>query len=447
MLWMLWMCNQKTTNGQSVNDIQHTGPKLQKSMPTQIIKMRMFEFVTTGDISKMFWQIHMNQEDQAYQHTYVILEKKGKLVEKVMPMMIFGLNSSPFLALATMLQLAKDVEEEFPEAAKLLKHSFYVDDLLQSFPTKEQATEAFRQLKLALKKGGFQIRKCASNCKEVLRFIDPEDHLTSVVKEIDCSEKEISDVNVLGIKWNRVDDYLHYTIRPTPLTGAITWRSALSFIAQIFDSPGFLLPVIMTLRIIIQEICMKVQSKAGENETDKQQRKRIWDTPVDEETSKKFTDCTKDMKVLEQIKIPRWIKCTDPQTGDDQLIVFFDASMKAYGFVVYWRHVPFDTNYDVSVTLLGAGGRVASLAQKRKEKYNSDEITLPKNELNSADEAAKYVKKLKTEIYIPNHVEIWGFGDSTVVNAWFNTPINKLTVYVANRVRRVLESFEVTKLF
>lgn len=248
-LRMLMMCNQKTSNGLSVNDIQHTGPKLQKAMNMQIMNLRMFEFAITGDLSKMFWRILVDERDAAFQHTFVIFDESATLVEMMMPMMIFGNNSSPFLALATLNQLAKDVENRLPIAAKLLQTSFYVDDLMKSFRSKEEATKAFRQLKEALAFGNFKIQKCASNNDNTLLHIDNEDRLEAKIKEIECSDKEPDEVNVLGIKWNKQEDVLYYKVLPSTIDGPLTWRLALSFIA------------VHLFRIMIEDICEKVQKK------------------------------------------------------------------------------------------------------------------------------------------------------------------------------------------
>ena len=95
----------------------------------------------------------------------------------------------------------------------------------------------------------------------------------------------------------------------------------------------------------------------------------------------------------------------------------------------------------ISVSILGAGGRVAPLSQKRKEEYSNDDITLPKNELNSAWEAAKFVKKLKNEFELPKNIKILGWGDSTIALAWMLTEPEKLKTYQKNRVIPIQEIF------
>lgn len=48
---LLFNCDQKTSNGRSVNDFQHCGRKLQNDLPNCITKFRYKKIAITGDIS------------------------------------------------------------------------------------------------------------------------------------------------------------------------------------------------------------------------------------------------------------------------------------------------------------------------------------------------------------------------------------------------------------
>ncbi|XP_058982804.1 uncharacterized protein LOC131804242 isoform X2 [Musca domestica] len=60
--------SSKTSNGKSLNDIMHTGPKLQKDIFDIITKWRTWRFVISADVEKMFRQINIDKEDQEYQY-------------------------------------------------------------------------------------------------------------------------------------------------------------------------------------------------------------------------------------------------------------------------------------------------------------------------------------------------------------------------------------------
>lgn len=57
----------KTTSGQSLNDIQLTGEKLQDDLPIIIIKFRMCKIAMTTDITKMYRQVLISDRYVNYQ--------------------------------------------------------------------------------------------------------------------------------------------------------------------------------------------------------------------------------------------------------------------------------------------------------------------------------------------------------------------------------------------
>lgn len=61
--------SSKTSNGKSLNDIMHTGPKLQKDIFDIITKWRTSRFVISADVEKMFRQINIDKEDQENRKT------------------------------------------------------------------------------------------------------------------------------------------------------------------------------------------------------------------------------------------------------------------------------------------------------------------------------------------------------------------------------------------
>ncbi|XP_061401528.1 uncharacterized protein LOC133337308 [Musca vetustissima] len=67
--------SSKTSNGRPLNDILHTGPKLQKDIFDIITKWRLWKFVISADVEKMFRQIRVEEEDQDYQY---VLWRDGK---------------------------------------------------------------------------------------------------------------------------------------------------------------------------------------------------------------------------------------------------------------------------------------------------------------------------------------------------------------------------------
>jgi hypothetical protein len=80
---------------------------------------------------------------------------------------------------------------EYPEAAERVDNSMYVDDVLDSCESVEDATRLRRQLSKLLAKSGFKLRKWASSDPAVIEDVPAEDRLPSM---------QIQEDNLLNIK-------------------------------------------------------------------------------------------------------------------------------------------------------------------------------------------------------------------------------------------------------
>lgn len=56
----------KTSNGKALNDILHVGPKLQKYIFDIITKWRLWKFVVSAEVEKIFRQIKVAEQTQDY---------------------------------------------------------------------------------------------------------------------------------------------------------------------------------------------------------------------------------------------------------------------------------------------------------------------------------------------------------------------------------------------
>lgn len=105
-------------NGKSVNDVQLPGPNLQEKLADIIMRFRLHRYVISADIKKMFLQIWMCRADLPFQKIFWRFGKNAEPHEFVLTTVIFGMKSSPFLALQTMLKLADIYQSEYPLAAQ-----------------------------------------------------------------------------------------------------------------------------------------------------------------------------------------------------------------------------------------------------------------------------------------------------------------------------------------
>ena len=136
---------------------------------------------------------------------------------------VFGVNASPSLLKATLQNHIKHYNTDTDFAEKL-SESFYVDDLVAGEANEKDASEFYQNSKECLWKGGFHLRKWASNSTELLDRIQndrvkcetnkaPE---SGVVENTDTYAKttvgnlkelqETDEDKILGLPWNSKTD-------------------------------------------------------------------------------------------------------------------------------------------------------------------------------------------------------------------------------------------------
>ncbi|UYV79060.1 hypothetical protein LAZ67_17000972 [Cordylochernes scorpioides] len=128
----------KTSNNYSLNEFLHTGPKLQHDIFNILVKFRTNPIAFTGDIEKMYRQIKVNSSDLDFQRIFWRNSPLESLLDYRLLTVTYGMSCAPYLAIRTLMQLATDKELLFPEASKIIKTDFYVDDLLSGATTIEE---------------------------------------------------------------------------------------------------------------------------------------------------------------------------------------------------------------------------------------------------------------------------------------------------------------------
>ncbi|XP_031331853.1 uncharacterized protein LOC116162378 [Photinus pyralis] len=244
-----------------------------------------------------------------------------------------------------------------------------------------------------LNAGGFTLRKWAGNDPDLWK----EDQQVPEPLEIREDEARTS----LGMRWFPQQDVFRFRVEVRDKS--LTKRSIMSDIAKIFDPLGLVSPVTITAKLLIQELWMKSVT---------------WDQEVPEDIAEKWTNFRKEVVLLQELKIPRWIQHTDEEL---QLHGFCDAAEKAYGAAVYTR------SKDGEVTLLTSKTKVAPIKTK---------ITILKLELCAAVLLARLLEKAATALEIPN-ITIYAWSDSTIALAWIKGDPNRWKSFVANRVTEI----------
>ncbi|XP_049316695.1 uncharacterized protein LOC125779394 [Bactrocera dorsalis] len=239
-----------TSNHKSLNDVSHIGPTLQKDLVILITNWRLFQFVFNADIQKMYRQILVDPNHTRFQRILFRNSPEDTIEYFELQTVTFGINCAPYLAIRTLTKLADDVEETHPLAAKILRQEMYVDDVLAGTHDLTTAKSARDELISALKTPGYALRKWTSNDPHILKGL-PQDHLLET-ETLNLSEPE--NTKTLGIRWNSKKDSFFFLVNPMEKKPAYTKREVLSAIAKLFDPAGWLSPIIITAKIIMQQI-------------------------------------------------------------------------------------------------------------------------------------------------------------------------------------------------
>lgn len=392
----------KTSTGISLNECQHTGAKLQDDLADILIRFRTHRIGITADIKAMYCQVEMAEEDQKYQKILWRYDTKEPVKVYQLTRVAFGQTAAPFLAIRAMQQCADDHSTKYPRGAPKVKSSFYVDDLLHGADTPKEAIIEADEIDKTLESGKFPLTKWCSNSNEV------NQHKSGSAVEIDIKDPEMK--TVLGLKWQAALDLLTYKLISTHTHNCWTKRSILSEIGKLYDPNGFITPIIIIAKILIQDI--------WKTKTD-------WDDKVDPHIERKWLNFRMEIHAINQIRLPRWLG-TSPRTHSE-LHGFADASKDAYACCVYVRTI--QPNNQIIVRLIQSKTKVAPLKSQ----------TIPRLELCGAYILAKLLTKILQFINIPIS-QSYCWTDSEVVLQWLRKEPASLKTFVQNRVAYIQEN-------
>ncbi len=249
-LRVVFDCSAKTI-GISLNDHLLQGPDLTNSLVGVLTRFREEPVAFMADIECMFYQVCV----PVHQRNYLRFlwwpdgDLSKELKEYRMKVHLFGATSSPSVANYALKATATSDDALVNET---IKGNFYVDDCLKSVKTPAVAKSLITNLQKTCESGGFHLAKFVSNYQGVMNGIPSKDIAKAVlVCDLNCDPLPME--RALGIQWNVASDEFGFSIqvKDRPLTR----RGILSIVSAIYDPLGFLAPVILPAKQILQELC------------------------------------------------------------------------------------------------------------------------------------------------------------------------------------------------
>lgn len=396
-------------SGTCLNDELLQGPDLVTGLLAVLIRFRQSPIALTSDIEAMFNQVRVSIEDTDAMRFLWWKDMDMTAPPSVykMTVQLFGARSSPTCCTYALKKTATDNSCHYQSSTlKTIERNIYVDDLLKSVETKEEATALVAETTSLLAKGGFRLTKWTSNCPEVLSTLESEEMSSTAIS---LGEGNDSTDRALGVSWRLASDTLCFKLKNQ--TRPMTRRGVLSLVAGLYDPIGLVAPVTLAPKRLMQSLC---------------KQKLSWDEDITDEDATTWSTWCAELPALELLRVPRCYRPTGFITDRAELHAFSDASTIGYGACVYLRQT--DATGISTVQLVIGKSRLAPIK----------EVTVPRLELAAAVVATTLAHVAATELEI--HIDhTWYWTDSTVVLAYINNTTTRYKTFVANRLATIHE--------
>ncbi|XP_061716620.1 uncharacterized protein LOC133524551 [Cydia pomonella] len=356
----------------SLMPAKNAAPKISSNNAEIPFHYREHEAASMANVHQLYRQITVAPHYRDYRRILWRANPDEPLQEYVFNTVPYGVSSAPFLACRTIQQLANNDGHKYPKAKTVLTSDIYVDDVVTGSSSLDDARDIKSQVIALFKLGSFELRKWVSNRPELLRDMPSEMCLPDAIA---FTEAEVTTVKVLGLKWEPASDSFVCNVQPS--NQPCTKQTILSEVARIFDPLGFLSPLTIQAKALIQRLWILGSS---------------WDETLPPEIVSQWNSFFHQLPQSRDLNIPRKFAIEGIQSY--QLHGFCDSSEIAYGAVVY-----------LSITEPDGSIRVHFVCR---------------------------IHMLRLPVR-----EAYFWCDSTVTLAWLRAPSSRWVTFVANRVSHV----------
>ena len=373
--------------GMSLNSCLAKGPdSFANSSIGILLRWRENHAVLVGDIRKMFHSVRLKLlEQHCHRFLWRNLEQDKEPETYVITKVNMGDRPASAIATEAMFLTADRFEETFPQAAEFIHRSAYVDDLIGSTDSLEQAKELAQAVTTLLQQGGFTLKGWKFSGKQ---------------------ETREEPTAVLGVKWDPEEDCIQFQailnfspkkhgahtqpnlVASDPLPDVLTRRNVLKQVMSIYDPLGLLSPFTLKAKILLRKTW---EIKLG------------WDDCLPPELHQ---DWCKFFAELFQVNDLRIQRCLKPKNaaGLPWLIILSDGSTQAYGCAAYARWECNDGT--IKMRLIMAKSRIAPLSI----------VSIPRMELNGAVLSKRCRCVIEKEMQIKFSRVLHLVDSSTVLN-------------------------------
>ena len=485
-----------------LNKYLFNGPDYFNRLVSVLFKFRQKRFTLTGDIQDFFYQVECDPLDRpALRCMWWNDENMSETVIYEALVHIFGATSSPTVAHFVLRHHAKIIKDKYPpNVAWAILNLMYVDDMLASTDTREEARELKENLTKALAEGGFKILKWRSNIPDLSEEADSVttsfsapsqepancdvnpsggaligDDVTQKSEGITLNPVEVRRLNGQGAQ-NSPPGQPTLTLPidgdeemdPNDLVSTLSndWEVAQAK-ELLNETPDKILGVGYDYET--DEIAVRVKDKHFKNVSTKREvlswissvydplgivapyilKGRhffqlinetgiSWNDPVPEHILTPFNQWKDKVIHLRQLRIPRWTNPLGLENSKTELVTFCDAGCWGYGHCSYIRRSLQGGGDQISVSLLIGKAHVVPLSMMRNPTENAipHGDSIPRLELNAARGAAEYRDMILRESG-ETFDDVYMFSDSLTVLNWLNNFEKRFKTYENFRIKSI----------
>lgn len=395
--------------GTSLNDQLLQGPDYINNLAGVLMRFRQEEVALIADIEQMFHQVRVPPEDRnALRFLWWSGSLNDEPEEYQMQVHIFGATSSPCCSNKALRRTADDNEEKYgKQVAKTVRRNFYVDDLLKSTRTVDEAATLAVKLTSMLKEGGFRLTKFLSNRRDVLSTL-PSQERANPTLSLELDRLPIN--RTLGLHWDAERDV--FCFKTVSTNKPATKRGILSTISTLFDPLGLLSPYVLPIKVLIQDLW---KEKVG------------WDDEIQDHHLKVWQQWTRSLPLIEDVQIPRCYRNLNMMNNlTVQLHMFSDASEYAYSASAYLRLSDHGELTQCSFVF----GKCRNAPLKRP--------TIPRLELMASLMAVRISNLIRAELDLSiDRVVFW--TDSLTVLQYIKNETRRFHRFVSTRLEEIHE--------
>nr|CAD2179998.1 unnamed protein product [Meloidogyne enterolobii] len=396
----------------SLNECLYKGPLLLKNLTGVLLRLRLATTLVTLDIEKAFLQIEIAEQDRdSTRFLWSSDPANPKLDDNPIvyrfTRVLFGLSCSPFLLSATVKHHVEKYKDS--KVAQAILENIYVDNIVIDVPIGMTPRAVVDEACDIFKDAQMNLREISSNDRRLIESLPAEKILTNRT------------VKLLGIPWDTVFDWLLIKLPQFPEGKIATKREVLSILATPFDPLGLICPVLLPVKIFMNDIWSK-KLKWDDRLSDEQNG--VWQKLMGTWKNQSFT-------LDRRLFSPLFVEGTCSYT----LHAFTDASGKAFGVCVYLVRKQND---------LLESKLIMAKSSIKPAKLPKDYDTIPKLELQAAKLGIKLLTFLLEQLQKVTVESTFLWVDALDIIHWLKSD-RKLDRYVENRLG-LLRKYQVRRV-